>query len=149
MNIHQIFRNIICIFTIYNILASYPFNLERKKNKLKSNSDETVIYLENISIISRVIYEKPVSGGRFEFSWRKPEVDFWNQYFLLITTIEPENLPLEFRKYLYYFSFYWRKTGFRRPFWIFTTKPEVDFLSQNFLLITTIEPDNLPLEFWK
>ena len=42
-----------------------------------------------------------------------------------------------------------KKTGFRRPFWIFTTKPEIDFLNQYFLLITTIEADNLPLEFCK
>ena len=58
-------------------------------------------------------------------------------------------MQLEFRKYLYKFSFYWRKTGFREPFWIFTTKPEVNFLTQYFLRITTIEPENLPFEFWK
>ena len=73
---------------------------------------------------------------------------FLTQYFLRITTIEPENLPFEFWKYLYKFSFYWRKTGLRQPFWIFTTKPEVNFLTQYFLRITTIEPENLPLQFW-
>ena len=46
-------------------------------------------------------------------------------------------------------SFYWRKTGFWRPFWIFSTKLEVDFLKQYFFLITTIQPENLPLEFWR
>ena len=41
------------------------------------------------------------------------------------------------------------KTGFRRPFWIFKSKPEVVFFNQYFFLITTTEPEILPLEFWK
>ena len=41
------------------------------------------------------------------------------------------------------------KKGFRRPFWIFATKPEVEFSNLYFLQITTIDLENLPLEFRK
>ena len=98
----------------------------------------------------------------FSFYWRKtgfrrpfwifttePEVEFSNLYILQITTIDHENLPLKIWKYLNYFSSYLRKNGFRRLFWIFTTKPEVEFSNLYFLLISTIELENLPLEFRK
>ena len=79
----------------------------------------------------------------------KPEVDLSNLYFLLITTIELENLPLKILKCLNNFSIYWRKTCFRRPFWIFLTKQEVDFQNQGVCALIEVQPEHTPLEFWK
>ena len=42
----------------------------------------------------------------------KQEVDFSDLYIVLITTIQLENLPLEFLKYFNYFSSYWQKKQF-------------------------------------
>ena len=41
------------------------------------------------------------------------------------------------------------KTGFRRLFWIFLAKQEVDFSNSHIFLITTIELENMPLESLK
>ena len=57
----------------------------------------------------------------------KPEVDFENQNVLEVNAIFSEHIPLEFWKSVQQISSYSRKPGFRRPFWIFQSKPEVDF----------------------
>ena len=51
--------------------------------------------LENVSITSRVISEKPSFQRSFWIFTTKPEEDFSNLYFLLITSIVPKNLPIE------------------------------------------------------
>ena len=79
----------------------------------------------------------------------KQEVDFSILYILLITTIELENLPLEFLKYLSYFSSNWQIKGFWRLFLIFLTKQEVDFFELIYYTIHYIELENLLFEFLK
>ena len=73
--------------------------------------------------------KKKKNGFRWQF-WifsTKPELYFSNLFFLLIITIKLKNFLIELWKYLNKFSSYWRKTGFRRPFWIFTAQTEVEF----------------------
>ena len=81
--------------------------------------------------ISQLVLEILTKKQFSQLFWNfltKQEVDFSILYILqIITTIEHENLPLEFLKYLTYFSSTWQITGFLRLFWIFLTKQEVDF----------------------
>ena len=72
-----------------------------------------------------------------------------NLYFSLITTVKLENLQLKFLKCLNKFSIYWRKTGFRQPFCIFHTKPEVDFQNQGSCALIEVQLENMPFKFWK
>ena len=80
--------------------------------------------------ISQIVLEILAKKRFSRLFWNfltKQEVDFSILYILLITTIELENLPLEFLKYLNYFSRNWQIKGFWRLFLIFLTKQEVDF----------------------
>ena len=49
----------------------------------------------NLDLLTKTGFWRP-----FWIFKTKPEVVFLNQYFFLITTIEPENLPFKFWKYL-------------------------------------------------
>ena len=133
----------------YGLLAKYPFNFERKNGfrwqfwifaiKTGSRFLELFFYkslpsifkichcIFNISQLVRKLSAKNRFRWPFWICATKPEVEFSNLYLLLITTIDLENMPLEFWKYLNKFSGYQRKTGLRWPFWIFATKPEVKF----------------------
>ena len=105
-----------------------------------------------ISKMSLLVLELLAKYGFQRLFWiflTKQEVDFSNLLFLIITSIELEILHLEYLKYLNKFSNNWQKTCFRWLFCIFNMKPEVDLSNLYFLLITTIELENLPLKFLK
>ena len=152
----------------YEVKSQYPFTLERKYINLNI-SDKTGSRLWKIIIIdvwsywtrkcavknlkiSQLVLEILAKKRFSRLFWNfltKQEVDFSILYILLITTIELENLPLEFLKYLSHFLSNLEILGFLRLFWIFLTKQEEDFSISYIFLITTFELENLPSEFLK
>ena len=101
--------------------------------------------VHQISSFSR----KPGFWRPFWFFPSKPEVDSENRNFIHVHATDSDHMPLEFRKSVHYISSYLRKCCLRQPFWIFLTKPEVDFKNQRWCALFCTKPELLAFKFWK
>ena len=78
------------------MLSKYPLKLIQKKcKKIRTKNYNVLVLLTKNRFSAAILNFYDQTGSKF-----------LTQYFLRITTIEPENLPFEFLKYLYSFHIY-------------------------------------------